>query len=221
MFEPRKKIRVLIADDHAIVREGAALIINSQIDMEVVGEAQCGNDVVYLARELQPDVIILDISMPDITGIELVPYLRKEVPKAQITLLSMHNKEIFVQQALESGALGYVLKTSPTSDLLSAVRTVYEGKYYLSSKVQARVIGSYLRCPSDEKVERSVRLTEREMQVLLLVVKGQSTKEVASTLYLSSRTVDKYRASFMQKLGLKTHNELVRYAITEGHIIVE
>lgn len=221
MFKPREKIRVLIADDHAIVREGAVLIINNQIDMEVVGEAQCGNDVVPLARELQPDVIILDISMPDITGIELVPYLRKEAPKAQITLLSMHNKEIFVQQALESGARGYVLKTSPTSDLLSAVRAVYAGEYYLSSKVQARVIGSYLRHPFDEKVEKSVRLTEREMQVLLLVAQGQSTKEVANTLYLSSRTVDKYRASFMQKLGLKTHNELLRYAITEGHIIVE
>lgn len=221
MPEP-EKLRILIADDHAIVREGAVLLFNSQPDMEVVGEAQDGSEVLPLARQLQPDVIVLDISMPGLSGIELVPILRKEVPAAQITVLSVHKKEVFVQQALDSGALGYVLKTSPTSDLLAAVRSVHNGEYYLSSKVQAEIIGSYLRRPSGEEVaSTTARLTEREMQVLRMVVRGMTTKEVAKALYLSSRTIDKYRASLMQKLGLKSLNELIHYAISKGLVVVD
>lgn len=216
------KIRILIADDHAIVREGALLLLNSQPDMEVVGEAQEGTEVLPLARSLKPDVIVLDVSMPGLSGVELVPILRKEVPCAQIAVLSVHKKEVFVQQILDSGALAYVLKTSPTSDLLAAVRAVHKGEYYLSSKVQAEIIGSYLRRPGgDDEASAKGRLTEREMQVLRMVARGMTTKEVAKALFLSSRTVDKYRASLMQKLGLKSLNDLIRYAISQGLVVVD
>lgn len=217
-----KIIRILIADDHAIVREGALRLLNSQPDMEVVGEAQEGSEVLPLTKSLKPDVLVLDISMPGLTGIELVPILRREAPQTQIAVLSVHKKEVFVQQVLDSGALAYVLKTSPTSDLLAAVRSVHQGEYYLSAKVQAEIIGSYLRRPQKEITgDPKNRLTEREMQVLRMVAKGMTTKEVANVLFLSSRTVDKYRASFMQKLGLKSQNDLIRYAISKGWVVVD
>lgn len=213
-----RKIRILIADDHAIVREGARRILSNEPDMEVVGEAEDGNEVLTLALELKPDVMVLDISMPGISGLDLVPKLREAVPSMQITLLSMHKKEIFVQQALDSGALGYVLKTSAVGDLLAAVRAVHNGEYFLSSKVQADLIGSYLRKPHDKK---TVQLSERETQVLRMVAQGMTTKQVAYELYLSARTVEKYRASVMQKLNLKNLNELIHYAIQEGLVVLE
>lgn len=215
----KTKIRVLIADDHAIVREGALRLLNSQPDIEVLGEAQEGTEVLPLARELNPDVLVLDISMPGISGLELLPLLRRELPELRIAVLSVHKKEGFVQQALDSGALGYVLKTSPTSDLLAAVRTVYNGEYYLSAKVQEEVIGSFLRPPSPGKSGLD-KLSERERQVLELVAGGLTTKEVAKRLFLSARTVDKYRASLMQKLELKKLHDLIHFAIAQGIVSV-
>lgn len=215
----KSTIRILIADDHAIVREGALRLLNSQPDMEVVGEAREGTEVMPLARSLHPDVAVLDISMPGLSGLELVPLLRSELPTVQIVLLSVHKKEAFVQQALELGARAYVLKTSPTDDLLAAVRAVHNGEYFLSSKVQAEIIGSYLRQPHRQEDRNA--LSEREQQVLRMVAQGMTTKQVASVLYLSARTVDKYRASVMQKLNLKSLNELLRYAIQHGLVVVD
>ena len=212
-------IRILIADDHAIVREGALRLLNSQPDMEVVGEAQAGTEVMELARRVKPHVAVLDISMPGLSGLELVPMLRAELPEVQIVLLSVHQKEAFVMQALDLGAQAYVLKTSPTDDLLAAVRAVHRGEYFLSSKVQAELIGSYLRQPNKKAAHNA--LSEREQQVLRMVAQGMTTKQVASALYLSARTVDKYRASVMQKLNLKGLNDLLRYAIQQGLVVVE
>ena len=208
-----QRIRILIADDHAIVREGVRRILSAEPDMEVVGEAGDGLAVLPLALELRPDVVVLDISMPGISGLELVPEIRRALPETQVAVLSMHQKELFVQQALDAGALGYVLKTSAGGDLLCAIRAVHQGQYFLSSKVQAEVIGSYLRKPSAAK---PVPLSERETQVLHMVARGMTTKEVAARLYLSARTVEKYRASVMQKLNLRNLNELIHYAIQEG-----
>lgn len=212
-------IRILIADDHAIVREGALRLLNSQPDMTVVGEAHEGTEVMPLARSLRPDVAVLDISMPGLSGLELVPLLQAELPDVQIVLLSVHKKEAFVMQALDLGARAYVLKTSPTDDLLAAVRAVHRGEYFLSAKVQAELIGSYLRQPN-KKVDRNA-LSEREQQVLRMVAQGMTTKQVASALYLSARTVDKYRASVMHKLQLKSLNDLLRYAIQHGLVVVD
>ncbi|MCB2188594.1 MAG: response regulator transcription factor [Deltaproteobacteria bacterium] len=216
------KIRVLIADDHAIVREGACRLLNAQPDMEVVGEASEGPEVLTKAQELKPDVVVLDISLPGLTGLDLVPLLRQALPRTQIAVLSVHNKQAFVQQILHSGALAYVLKTSPTSALLDAIRAVHQGEYYLSAKVRAEVIGSYLRQPAgDGAAGGHTRLSEREQQVFRLVAKGKTNREIAEILFLSPRTVEKYRAQAMQKLDLKDLVEVIHYAIQHGLVVPE
>lgn len=217
-----EKIKVLIADDHAIVREGAWRLLNAQPDMEVVGEAVDGNEVLPKALELEPDVVVLDISMPGLTGLDLVPQLRHSLPGTQIVVLSVHNKQAFVQQTLNSGAMAYVLKTSPTGDLLAAIRTVHQGEYYLSAKVRAEVIGSYLSHPLKEGAASGyMGLSEREQQVFRLVAQGRTNREIAESLFLSPRTVEKYRAQAMQKLNLKDLVAVIQYAIQHGIVVPE
>lgn len=213
MCADEKKIRVMIADDHAIVRSGASLLIKGEADMEVVGEVEDGNRVLPMAIEKQPDVLVLDISMPGISGIELVPVLRKSVPGMQITLFSMHRREALLQQALENGARGYVLKASAVEDLLSAIRAVHKGKYFLSAEVETDMIGAFLGKNQDKGI---TALSMREKEVLQMVAAGMTTRQIAEKLYLSPRTVEKYRASFMQKLHLKNIHEVVQYAMQKG-----
>ena len=207
------KIRVMIADDHAIVRTGASRLIKGEPDMEVVGEVDDGDKVLPMAVELKPDVLVLDISMPGISGIELVPELRRAVPSMQITLFSMHRRVVLLRQALEQGARGYVLKASAVEDLLSAIRAVHSGQYFLSSEIETDMIGVYLGKSRDKSMPS---LTDRERQVLLMVVSGLTTKQIAGKLFLSPRTVEKHRAAFMQKLRLRNIHELMQYAISEG-----
>lgn len=211
------KIRVLVADDHAIVREGASRLLNAQADMTVVGEAQDGRQALEMARALKPDVAVLDISMPELSGLDLVVLLRESLPETRIVVLSVHKKEAFVQQMLSNGALAYVLKTSPTSDLLEAIRAAMHGEYFLSSKVHAEVIGSYLRQPLCGEDEAGyAKLSGREQQVFRLVAQGKTTRQIAEILFLSPRTVEKYRAGSMQKLGLKDLVEVIHYAMQHG-----
>lgn len=212
-----ERIKVMVADDHAIVREGALRLLNAQPDMEVVGEAQNGHEVMEKAKALKPDVLVLDISLPGLTGLDLVPLLRSALPHTQIAVLSVHNNPAFVQQILSSGALAYVLKTSPTTELLSAIRAVYQGEFFLSAKVRAYVIDSYLRRnPSAEEVCSYARLTEREKQVFRLVAQGKTSRDIGEILFLSPRTVEKYRAGAMQKLNLKDLAGVIHYAIQHG-----
>ena len=216
------KIKVMIADDHAIVREGAQRLINVQPDMEMIGEAQDGNEVLKMARKLRPDVLVLDISLPGLSGLELVPILRAALPETQIAVLSVHNKQPFVQQALGCGAMAYVLKTSSTSDLLMAIRAVYKGEYYMSAKVRAEVVGNYLRQPgSDKDAKGYLSLSAREKQVFSMVAKGRTNREIADILCLSPRTVEKYRALAMQKLNLKDLVAVIHYAIQQGIVVPE
>ena len=212
-----EKIRVMIADDHAIERAGATRIINAESDMVVVGETADGLCVLDMARELKPDVLVLDISLPGISGMELVPELRAAVPSLQITLFSMHQREILLQQALEMGALGYVLKASAVEDLLAAIRAVHEGRYFLSPQLESAMIGSYL---GKGPRRGAAGLSGRERQILYMVASGMTTRMIAEKLFLSPRTVEKHRASLMQKLGLKSVNELIHYAIREGIVPV-
>lgn len=212
-----EKIRVMIADDHAIVRAGATRIINAESDMVVVGETADGLRVLDMARELAPDVLVLDISLPGISGLELVPELRTAVPSMRIVLFSMHRREILLQQALEMGALGYVLKASAVEELLAAIRAVHEGRYFLSPQLESDIIGSYL---GKGPRQGAAGLSGRERQILYMVASGMTTRVIAEKLFLSPRTVEKHRASLMQKLGLKSVNELIRYAIREGIIPV-
>lgn len=203
----------MIADDHAIVRTGASRLIKSEPDMEVAGEADHGDKVLPMAKDLLPDVLVLDISMPGISGIELIPLLRKEVPSMEITLFSMHRREVLLQQALEQGVRGYVLKASAVEDLLSAIRAVYRGQYFLSAEIETDMIGIYL---GRNRNKSGSSLSERERQVLIMVAGGLTTRQIAGKLFLSPRTVEKHRAAFMQKLHLKNMCDVVQYAIQEG-----
>ena len=208
-----KKIRVLIADDHAIVRDGLQQLLKSQPDMEPAGEAEDSQQALDRAKTLRPDVILLDIAMPRLSGIEVIGLIREAVPASQVVVLSMHAKETYVQQALAAGALGYVLKASPSRDILDAIRAAYRGEYFLSSRLQAEVIGKYLQVQRSVPSVRSYDLlSEREQQVFRLVAQGHSTSQIADLLCVSPKTVEKHRASLMNKLNVHDRLDLLKYA---------
>ena len=212
-------MRILIADDHAIVREGLRQLLNSQRDMEVAGEAQDGREALEKAKALRPDVTILDIAMPGLSGLEAVRLIKEAVPHTQIVILSMHEKEAYVHQVFASGALAYVLKASPSSDVLEAIRAAHRGEYFLSSKIRAEVIGRYLESRKEKPAVRGYDLlSEREQQVFRLMVEGNSTTQIADVLCVSPKTVEKHRGNVMNKLGIHDLVALVKYAIKIGII---
>jgi two-component system response regulator NreC len=213
------KIRVMIADDHAVVRSGLQQLLGGQPDMEVVGEAADGREALEKAKSIKPDVMILDIAMPEVSGLEAVGLIREAAPATQIVVLSMHAKESFVHQVLASGALGYVLKASPTGDVIEAVRAAHRGEYFLSSRIKAEVVGAYLDHRKQAPVVRGYDLlSEREQQIFRLVAEGSSTNQIADVLCVSPKTVEKHRTNIMKKLGLKDRLEMVKYAVKIGII---
>ncbi len=213
------KIRVLIADDHAVVREGFRKLLEEQPDMDVVGEAGDGLQAVKKVKAHSPDVALMDIQMPELNGLEAVNLIKEAVPDTQVVLLSMHNKDAYVHQALASGALGYVLKASPTSEILEAIRTVNRGEHFLSSKISTQIIKSFLKSRTEKPPESGYDLlSEREQQVFRLLVEGRSTSEIADILCISSKTVEKHRANVMKKLDIHNMVEMVKYAIKIGII---
>ena len=212
-----KKIRVLIADDHAIVRDGLQQLLKNRQDMEVAGEAEDGHQALERAKALRPDVVLLDIAMPRLSGIEVIGLIRSAVPDSQVVVLSMHAKETYVQQALAAGALGYVLKASPSQDILDAIKAAQRGEYFLSSRLQAEVIGKYLKAQQSVPSVRSYDLlSEREQQVFRLVAQGRSTNQIADILCVSPKTVEKHRTSLMSKLNVHDRLDLLKYAIKIG-----
>ncbi len=211
------KIRVLIADDHAIVRDGLRQLLNGQPDMETAGEAGDGREALEKAKSLHPDVVLLDVAMPRLSGLEVISLIREAAPDSQIVVLSMHAKETYVQQALAAGALGYVLKASPSQDILEAIRAARRGEYFLSSRLRAEVIGKYLKTRKNPPSLRGYDLlSEREQQVFRLVAQGHSTDQIADILCVSPKTVEKHRTSLMNKLGVHDRLELLKYAIKIG-----
>ena len=211
------KIKVLIADDHAIVREGLRQLLNGQRDMEVAGEAEDGRQALEKVKSFHPDVILLDIAMPHLNGLEVISLIKEAAPETQVVVLSMHSKETYVQQVLSSGALGYVLKASPSTDILEAIRMAHRDEYFLSSRLKAEVICKYLKTKRSAPALRGYDLlTEREQQVFRLVAQGHSTSRIADILCVSPKTVEKHRTSLMNKLGVHDRLELLKYAIKIG-----
>ena len=211
------KIKVLVADDHAIVREGLKQLINSQQDIEIVGEAGDGMEALEKIRALRPNVVLLDIAMPRLNGLEAISLIKEALPSVQIVVLSMHTKENYVHQALASGALGYVLKASPGPEVLGAIKAVHQGEYFLSSKIKAEVIGAYLKSRKRQPEIRGYdTLSERERRVFRLVVEGNTNKQIGDLLCVSPKTVEKHRSNVMKKLGKTDFLGMVKYAVKLG-----
>ena len=207
-----RPIRVLIADDHELVRRGlCALFATDPGSFEVCAEAASGREAVELARQLQPDVVVVDISMPGLNGLETTRRLVKEVPGAAVLILTMHESEQLIEELLQSGALGYVLKSDAARDLPLAVESLYRRRPFFSSKVAQRVLEGYLKDSTQSGPKSPLTATER--RIVQLLAEGKSNKEVANFLSISVKTAETHRASIMRKLGLRSMSDLVHYAI--------
>ena len=213
------KIRVLICDDHTILREGIRLLLNSQPDMEVVAEAVDGRDAIAKAREFKPDVILMDIAMPLLNGLDATRHIRRDNPNARVLVLTMYESDEYVSQMLEAGAAGYVLKKVAGSELVYAIRAVHQGEAFLYPSITKRLVEDYLRrVESGQERVTFDGLTDREREVLQLIAEGHTNKEIADLLSLSVRTVQNHRAHIMEKLGMHDRGELIKYAIQKGII---
>lgn len=210
------KTKIIIADDHKIMREGLKALIEKQPDMEVAAEAQDGLEVTKLARKLLPQVIIMDIGMPEMNGIDATRQVISENKEIKIIALSMHSDRRFVLEMLKAGASGYLLKDSAFEELVNAVHTVMSGQSYLSPRITDIVVKEYLYNQSKSESTVFNVLTVREREVLQLLAEGKSTKQIASTLNLSVKTVETHRQQIMDKLEIRTVAELTKYAIREG-----
>jgi two-component system response regulator NreC len=211
-------IRILISDDHAIVRSGLAMLINAQEDMEVVGFAADGREAYEQAMRLKPDVILMDISMPPgENGLSATMRIKEAAPDIHILVLTMHDDEEYLFRMLQAGASGYILKSAPDLDLITAIRTVSQGAAYLYPSATKALIQEFLHMvqKGEEQAKFEV-LTDREREVLVLIAKGYSNKEIAEQLIVSVKTVESHKAKIMEKLHLKTRPDLVRYAMKKG-----
>ncbi|MBA2287600.1 MAG: response regulator transcription factor [Ktedonobacteraceae bacterium] len=211
------KIRILLADDHTILRAGLKMMLNAQPDMEVVGEAHDGRQAIHEAQRLQPDIVLMDITMPDINGIEATRQLKKLLPEARVLILTMHENDEYIFQALRAGASGYLLKEAADTDLIYALHIIQSGQFYLSPIAQSVMVGDYLqRVRAGEEKDSYSSLTEREREILKLVAEGFTNNKIAERLIISPKTVDTHRTHVMDKLNLHSRAELVKYAMRRG-----
>lgn len=208
--------RILLADDHAVLRSGLRLLLTSQNEYQVVGEASSGTETLSLAEKLQPDLILLDLSMPALGGLDALPALRKLAPAAKILILTMHDDAQYLRQALKHGASGYVLKKAADSELLSAIKAVLRGEVYVHPSMTRVLLDDMLEKPQTKQENAWDSLSEREQEVLKMVALGHTSAEIAEQLHLSAKTVETYRARGMEKLGLRTRAALVKFALQEG-----
>jgi DNA-binding NarL/FixJ family response regulator len=209
-------LNVFIADDHVVVREGLKALINRQSDMRVIGEAANGQEACDQVPHLHPDVVIMDLSMPGITGTQATARLSRECPSVKIVALTVHDNNGYILQLLSAGASGYVLKKSAGEGLIQAIRLVAEGKMYLDPEMAGKVVTGFVRRAADSLATEVPNLSDRELEIAKLTTAGHSNKEIASKLDISVKTVETYRARGMEKLGLTSRAQLVRYAIQQG-----
>ena len=209
-------LRIFLADDHAVMREGLRSLVNAQSDMNVVGEAGNGRAALLQAGELQPDVIIMDVSMPDLNGIQVTERLKRVCQKIMVLVLTAHDDSGYLRQLLEVGASGYVLKKAAAEELIKAIRVVAAGGVYLDPSLAGKVVGGYLGKRGPRSNPLGNEISERETEVLRLVAWGYTNKEVAGYLRISVKTVETHKANLMQKLDLKSRVEIVRYALRQG-----
>jgi DNA-binding NarL/FixJ family response regulator len=215
-------IKVFLADDHRMVRDGFRLLLETQSDIKVVGEAGNGRETVRQVIKLAPDIVLMDIAMPDLNGIEATQKISEECPATKTIILSMFSTTQHISRAFKAGARGYILKESAGDNLIKAVRMVYGGKIFLCEEISEVVVGDYVRKHETvEVVEPLARLTPREREILQLLVEGKTNKRIAEILFLSPKTIETYRSHLMQKLGIKDLPGLVKFAIQCGITSVE
>lgn len=207
------RIKVLLADDHTILRDGIRSLIEDEPDMEVIGEAEDGITVIKLAETLQPDVILMDIAMPLLNGLEATRQIRKNNPRAKILILTMHENEEYIRQVLAAGAMGYILKDAAARELLGAIRAVNKGEVVLSPAITRLIVTDYLRWGDLTAQDTSDGLTDRERQILQLIAEGYTNKQISEILTISVKTVQAHRLNLMKKLDLHDRGELIKYAI--------
>lgn len=214
-------IRILLADDHKITRQGLRSLLEKQDDMEVVAEAEEGRTAVRLAREFSPHIVIMDVSMPDLNGVEATRQIVERTPDVRVIALSMHSDSLFVTEMLKSGASGYLLKDCAFEELTLAIRAVADGKTYLSPSISGVVVDDYLHRLSKTAYAGPDILTNREREVLQLLAEGNSTKKIALKLHISVKTVESHRRQIMDKLDIDSVAELTKYAIRKGFTSLE
>ncbi len=209
-------ISILLADDHHVVRQGLRALLEAEPDFHVLGEASDGLEAVQQVERLQPDVLLVDVMMPGLSGLEAARQVRERFPKTQVVVLSMHSNEAYVLEALRNGAMGYVLKDSDAAELVNAVREAYAGRRYLSPPLSDVIIDAYVNKSRETVLDVYDTLTNREREVLQLAAEGHTNADIASRLGISPRTVEIHRTNMMRKLGLHTEHELIRYALRRG-----
>ena len=210
------KLRILLAEDHQTVREGVKLIINSQPDMEVVGEADNGNVAITLAQKNTPDIIVIDISMPELNGLKATKKLKQVCPDTKVLTLTRHTDDAYLQQLIKAGASGYVLKQSAATELIRAIHTVAEGNSYLDPALTNKVFGGYATRSTTLRGESKSEITDREADVLRMIAWGYSNKEIAARMDISVKTVEAHKANAMRKMDMRSRIDIVRYAILQG-----
>lgn len=210
------KLRIFLADDHAILRDGLKALINAQPDMEVAGEADNGRAAWLSAKKLQPHVVVMDVSMPDLNGAQATKRLKQSCPDVKVLALTAHEDKGYLRHLLEAGASGFLLKRAVTAELIRAIRVVATGGAYIDPTVAGKVLSSLMRQPSTKNALERSDLSERETEVLRQIAWGYSNKEIATQLDISIKTVETYKARLTEKLELKTRAEIVRYAVQQG-----
>ncbi len=209
-------IKILLADDHTIMREGLRCLIEKEADLKVVAEAADGRTAVRLAREVSPDMVIIDITMPDLNGIEATQQILSEAPNIKVLAVSMHSDDPFVTGMWRAGASGYFLKDCAADELVYAIRAVIAGEIYLSPKIASMVVEGYLRALSKRQTTKAAELTASEREILQLVTEGETSKSIASRLYIAEKTVDAHRQKIKAKLNIRTIPGLTKFAIQKG-----
>ena len=209
-------ISIVVADDHQVVRDGIRALLTEERDFDVVAEAQNGLEAIHVVEELKPDILVVDVMMPDLNGLEVIRQVRRTSLNTRVVVLSMYNNEEFVLEALRSGALGYVLKQSPSTELIQAVHAAAGNAHFLSPSLSERAIQAYLSQTDSKPADAYYSLTSRERQVFQLSAEGMTSKQISEHLSISYRTVETHRAHARSKLGIRTHSELVQYAIKLG-----
>jgi len=216
------QINVFLADDHPVVRNGLMLILQAEPDIKVVGQAADGHEAVKRVGKAAPDVVIMDIAMPGLNGIEATKKIRTACPAVRVLILSMHATAEHIYQALQAGAQGYLLKESAGEEVIKAVRALCKGKRYLSEKISETVVNDYLQQRTLEKKKSPLAsLSEREREILQLAAEGKTSAEIGHILFISPKTVETYRSRLMQKLGISDHAALIKFAIQYGVTTVE